>query len=58
MFKKCEHDFVLSSITGEKTKWVKVEKIWQWQSYKVGSLICRKCGAVKQVELDVCRKRV
>ena len=51
---KCEHDYFLGSSTEEKCK--SLESYCRWEHYKIGTLICRKCGETKQVKLDVYTK--
>lgn len=48
---KCDHDFFLASKSNELCK--KPEYGYKWKHYKIGTLVCRKCGTTKQVELDV-----
>ena len=51
----CNHDYFLASITKEQMK--SLGYCGLWECYKIGSLICSKCGKVKQVKLDVYEKR-
>ena len=51
---KCEHDFFLASKSDELCK--SLGYYCKWKHYKIGTLICRKCGKTKQVELDVYEK--
>ena len=55
MCKECEHNYFLASILKERSRWIREDN--KWEFFKTGSLICSKCGEVKQVELDVYRKR-
>lgn len=48
---KCEHDFFLASKSDELC--VSLGYYCRWKHYKIGTLVCRKCGETKQVELDV-----
>jgi hypothetical protein len=52
---KCEHDYFLGSSTEEKC--ASLGSYCEWEHYKIGTLICRKCGETKQVKLDVYTKR-
>ena len=56
MCKECEHNYFLASILKERSRWIRETN--EWEFFKTGSLICGKCGKVKQVELDVYRKRM
>ena len=51
---KCEHDFFLASKSAELYQ--SLGYCCLWKHYKIGTLVCRKCGEVKQVELDVYKK--
>ena len=55
MCKECEHNYFLASITDEHLKSLGYGGVWE--CFKIGSLVCSKCGETKQVELDVYRKR-
>ena len=48
---KCEHYFFLASKSDEFCE--SLGYYCLWKHYKIGTLICRKCGETKQVELDV-----
>jgi hypothetical protein len=48
---KCEHDFFLASKSNELRESLGYH--CRYKHYKIGTLICRKCGETKQVELDV-----
>lgn len=48
---KCEHDYFLASKTEEKCS--PLGYYCKWEHYKIGTLVCRKCGETKQVKLDV-----
>lgn len=48
---KCEHNFFLASKSKELCK--SLGSYGQWKYWKVGTLVCSKCGETKQVELDV-----
>jgi hypothetical protein len=52
---KCEHDYFLASKTEEKCK--SLGSYGEWEHYKIGTLVCRKCGETKQIKLDECIKR-
>ena len=54
MKNKCEHDFFLASKSDELC--TSLGYYCKWKHYKIGTLICRKCGETKQVELDVYEK--
>ncbi len=47
----CEHDYFLASKSGEFQK--SLGYYCMWKHYKIGTLVCRKCGETKQIELDV-----
>lgn len=51
---KCEHEFFLASKSAELCKFLGYCCLWK--HFKIGTLVCRKCGEVKQVELDVYTK--
>lgn len=52
----CEqHDYFLASKTEEMRE--PLEHYGMWLHYKIGTLICRKCGETKQVKLDTYEKR-
>ena len=54
--KMCEqHDYFLASKTEEMCE--SLEHYGMWLHYKIGTLICRKCGETKQVKLDTYEKR-
>lgn len=55
MINKCEHNYFLASITIEHTRSLGYGGVWE--CFKIGSLVCSKCGEVKQVKLDVYEKR-
>lgn len=48
---KCEHNFFLASKSEELCK--SLGSYCQWEHYKLGTLVCSKCGETKQVKLDV-----
>lgn len=47
----CEHDFFLASKSKELC--TSLGSYGQWEHYKLGTLVCKKCGETKQVKLDV-----
>lgn len=49
---ECDHDFFLGCISEDLTRFIKSEKPHR-EHYKVGTLICRRCGTVKQINVDV-----
>lgn len=51
---KCEHDYCLASKTEEHCK--ALGSYGEWEHYKIGTLVCRKCGEPKQIKLDVYTK--
>ena len=51
---KCEHDFFLASKSEELCK--SLGYYGKWKHWKIGTLVCSKCGETKQVELDVYEK--
>ena len=55
MCKECEHNYFLASITEEHFKSLGYGGVWE--CFKIGSLVCSKCGTVKQVDLDVYEKQ-
>lgn len=48
--KECEHDYFVGSTTNEKC--VSLGAYCQWKHYKIATLICKKCGVTKQIEVD------
>lgn len=48
---KCEHDYFLASKSDELCR--SLDHYCEWEYYKIGTLICRKCGETKQIKLDV-----
>lgn len=52
---KCEHNYFLASKSDELHK--SLGYYGMWKHFKIGTLICEKCGETKQIELDVYEKR-
>ena len=51
---ECEHDYFLASKSNELCKALGYYGLWE--HYKIGTLVCRKCGETKQIKLDVFKK--
>lgn len=49
---ECDHDFFLGCISEDLTRFIESEKPHR-EHYKIGTLICRRCGTVKQINVDV-----
>lgn len=50
---QCDHDYFLGCISEDLIKVEKIEDEHKRFHYKIGTLICRRCGEVKQIEVDV-----
>lgn len=58
MCEENEHDFLLSSREEKESKKVlNGDPFGVWTHFHRGTLICRKCGMVKYVDLDVRKVR-
>lgn len=53
MCKDGEHDYFLAHKSTEEVREINPYEYRHWFYFKIGTLVCKNCGSIKQVKLDV-----